>query len=164
MKKMMIIAAMMLMCVGAFAQEKGLKCLGAGVAYGIDKDYKAFALNAKAQYNVTKYFRGEVDFKFYPKQDDAWRIVNVNLNLQYLFPTGDSERFFIYPTAGVGILSAHESGFDTESMICFQGGAGAEYHFNDKIKFFAEAVFQHAKKDEAKFNWPILGIGAAYYF
>lgn len=164
MKKLMMIAALMLMCVGASAQEKGLKCLGAGLAYGIDKDYKAFSLNAKAQYNVTKYFRGEVDLKFYPKQDDAWRVLNVNLNLQYLFPTGDSEKFFIYPTAGVGLFSAHESGIDTENAICFQGGAGAEYHFNDKLKFFAEAVFQHAEKDVLKINWPVLGIGAAYYF
>ena len=165
MKKMMIIAAMMLMCVGAFAQEKGLKCLGAGVAYGIKSDFNKFALDVKAQYNVTKYFRGEVDFKFYPKQDDV-TVVNPNLNLQYLFPTGDSEKFFIYPTAGVGILicSYGISGVDKESMVFFQGGAGAEYHFNDKIKFFAEAVYQYGKKNDSKINWPVLAIGAAYYF
>ena len=116
---MMMIAAMMLMCVGAFAQEKGLKCLGAGVAYGIKSDFNKFALDVKAQYNVTKYFRGEVDFKFYPKQDDV-TVVNPNLNLQYLFPTGDSEKFFIYPTAGVGVLicSYGISGVDNESMVC----------------------------------------------
>ncbi|MBR5325847.1 MAG: outer membrane beta-barrel protein, partial [Prevotella sp.] len=116
-------------------------------------------------YNVTKYFRGEVDFKWYPKQDDV-TVVNPNLNLQYLFPIGDSEKFFVYPTAGVGILicSYGISGVDNESMVCFQGGAGAEYHFNDKIKFFAEAGYQYGKKDHAKINWPVLAIGAAYYF
>lgn len=165
MKKLMMIAVLMLVCVGASAQEKGLKCLGAGLAYGIKSDFNKFALDVKAQYNVTSYFRGEVDFKFYPKQDDV-TVVNPNLNLQYLFPTGDSEKFFIYPTAGVGLLicSYGISGVDNESMFCFQGGAGAEFHFNDKLKFFAEAVYQYGKKNDAKIDWPVLAVGAAYYF
>ena len=162
MKKFLMIAAMVLMSAGAFAQEKGMKCIGVGAAYGLDSDYKAFALNAKAQYNVTNYFRAEIDFKLYPKQDEC-RIINPNLNLQYMFPAG-GEKFFIYPTVGVGILAAHYSGLDTESMFCFQGGAGAEYHISDKIKVFAEIVYQHGKKDEVKFNWPIFALGAAYYF
>ena len=165
MKKLMLIAAMVLISTGAFAQEKGMKCIGAGIAYGIKSDFNKFALDVKAQYNVTKYFRGEVDFKWYPKQDDV-TVVNPNLNLQYLFPVGDSEKFFVYPTAGVGILicSYGISGVDNESMVCFQGGAGTEYHFNDKIKFFAEVGYQYGKKDHAKINWPVLAIGAAYYF
>ena len=160
-----MIAVMALMCIGASAQEKGLKCLGAGLAYGIKSDFNKFALDVKAQYNVTKYFRGEVDFKFYPKQDDV-TVVNPNLNLQYMFPVGDSERFFVYPTAGVGLLicSYGISGVDNESMVCFQGGAGAEYHFSEKIKLFVEAVYQYGKKNDTKINWPVLGIGAAYYF
>ena len=163
MKKLMMIAALMLMCVGASAQEKGLKCLGAGLAYGIKSHANKFALDAKAQYNVTKYFRGEVDFKFYPKQDGC-AVVNPNLNLQYLFPTGDNEKFFVYPTAGVGLLSGAYTDFDTDTMLCFQGGAGAEFHFNDKLKFFAEAVYQYGKKNGSKFDWPIIALGAAYYF
>ena len=165
MKKLMMIAAMVLISTGAFAQEKGMKCIGAGIAYGIKSDFNKFALDVKAQYNVTKYFRGEVDFKWYPKQDDV-TVVNPNLNLQYLFPVGDSEKFFVYPTVGVGMLicSYGISGVDNESMVCFQGGAGTEYHFNDKIKFFAEVGYQYGKKDHAKINWPVLSIGAAYYF
>ena len=165
MKKLMLIAAMVLISTGAFAQEKGMKCIGAGIAYGIKSDFNKFALDVKAQYKVTKYFRGEVDFKWYPKQDDV-TVVNPNLNLQYLFPVGDSEKFFVYPTVGVGMLicSYGISGVDNESMVCFQGGAGTEYHFNDKIKFFAEVGYQYGKKDHAKINWPVLAIGAAYYF
>ena len=161
----MMIAALMLMCVGASAQEKGLKCLGAGLAYGIKSDFNKFSLDVKAQYNVTSCFRGEVDVKVYPKQYEV-TVVNPSLNLQYLFPTGDSEKFFIYPTAGVGLLicSYGISGVDNESMFCFQGGAGAEYHFNDKLKFFAEAVYQYGKKNDAKIDWPVLALGAAYYF
>ena len=34
-----MIAAMMLMCVGASAQEKGMKCIGAGIAYGIKSHF-----------------------------------------------------------------------------------------------------------------------------
>ncbi|MBP5778294.1 MAG: porin family protein [Prevotella sp.] len=163
MKKLMLIAAMVLISTGAFAQEKGMKCLGVGVSYGIKSHANKIAIDAKAQYNVTDYFRAEFDFKFYPKQD-ACHVINPNLNLQYLIPIGDSEKFFVYPTAGVGILAAYYTDFDTETMFNFQGGAGAEYHFSEKIKFFAEAIYQYAKKNEAKFDWPILSIGAAYYF
>lgn len=165
MKKFLLMAALVLMSSGAFAQEKGLKSLGAGLAYGIKKDFNKFAIDAKAQYNVTSFFRAEVDFKLYPKQDDV-TVINPNLNLQYLFPVGDSERFFVYPTAGVGLLicSYGISGVDNESMFCFQGGAGAEYHFSEKIKMFIEAGYQYGKKNNTKVNWPVLAIGAAYYF
>ena len=165
MKKLMMIAVMVLMSTGAFAQEKSMKCIGAGIAYGIKSHFNKVALDAKAQYCITDQFRAEVDFKFYPKQDDV-TVVNPNLNIQYLFPVGDSEKFFVYPTAGVGVLicSYGISGVDNESMFCFQGGAGAEYHFNDNIKFFAETIYQYGKKNSAKINWPVLAIGAAYYF
>lgn len=165
MKKLMMIAALMLMCVGASAQEKGLKCLGADFSYAIlgHEMPNRVAIGAKAQYNVTAFFRAEVDFKLYPKKDGA-TFVNPNLNLQYLFRVGDSERFFVYPTLGGGLIIWNEDVIDNQNLFSFQGGVGTEYHITEKFKLFLEATYQHAKKDNYKWDGAVLAFGGAYYF
>lgn len=49
MKKLMMIAAMMLMSVGAFAQEAGKMAIGVDANYGIKKDASRLGAGAKFQ-------------------------------------------------------------------------------------------------------------------
>jgi len=162
MKKFLMIAVMMLMSMGAFAQERGKLALGVTLSeYFISGD-SHFGIGAKGQYCLTSKFRAEVDVKFYPKKDA--NMVNPTFDLQYLFPIGDSEKLFVYPLAGVGLLTATDSSLETISMVCYKGGIGAELYFSKKFKFLAETYYQIAKKDDYKFTYPIVSLGAAYCF
>lgn len=64
MKKIMMIAAMMLLSVGAFAQGKFAVGANAGIAlYG--DDYNPFGVGAKLQYEFVESFRAEVAYNYW---------------------------------------------------------------------------------------------------
>lgn len=161
MKKLMMIAAMVLMSTGAFAQEAGQLAVGVTFSDYLGSDSRIL-IGAKGQYSITDNFRAEVDVKFAPKSHhQTW--VNPTLNLQYLFPIFD--KFYVYPLAGVGLMSVASDSFDTQSMVCFKGGAGCEYFITDQIKGIFETYYQFAKKDGIKYSdRPLVSIGAAYIF
>ena len=156
-----MIAAMMLMSMGAFAQEAGKLAVGVTFSDYLASDSRIL-IGAKGQYSITDNFRAEVDFKFAPKKDHVtW--VNPTLNLQYLIPIFD--KFYAYPLVGVGLMSVASDSFDTQSMVCFKGGAGCEYYITEQIKGLFEAYYQFAKKDGIKYSdRPLISIGAAYCF
>ena len=62
-----MIAAMMLMSVGAFAQD-GKFAVGVDFNYLIDSDNSRMAPGVKVQYEFIEDFRAEVNFKYYPKK------------------------------------------------------------------------------------------------
>ena len=159
MKKLMMIAAMVLMSTGAFAQEAGMKAVGATFSEYLLSSSR-LGLGAKAQYSFTDNIRAEVDFKFYPKSNS--NMVNPTISGQYLFPIID--KLYVYPFAGIGLLTAVDTDLNTMSMFCFKTGAGAEYFITDQFKGIFETYYQVAKKDGYSFNRPIISIGAAYIF
>lgn len=163
MKKFLMIAALVLMTTSAFAQEKRNKlALGVTVSeYFLSGDSR-LGLGAKGQYSLLPQFRAEADVKFFPKTDA--NMTNLTLNLHYLIPVGDSEKFFVYPLAGIGFLTAIDSSLESMSMVCYKAGAGAEFYFTKDFKFLAETYYQIAKKDGYKFSYPIVSLGAAYCF
>ena len=161
MKKLMMIAALMLMSVGAFEQEAGKIYLGADANMIFRDGENRFAVGAKFQYNFTENIRGEAAFKYYPKkwETTCW---NLNANVQYVIPV--AEKFNVYPIVGVGLFS---SSYDGESTSCFvfHGGAGAEYLLSDNLKLYFDAVYQYGKKDGyAVCDNPLLSLGIAFGF
>jgi outer membrane protein X len=101
MKNLMMIAAMMLMSMGAFAQEAGKMAIGVQGSYGLHKDYKNFGLGAKFQYAINEDFRLEASGDYFLKKDyvSQW---DGNINVQYLIPI--SEGLYVYPFVGATLV------------------------------------------------------------
>ena len=161
MKKLMMIAAMVLMSTGAFAQEAGMKAVGATFSDYLDSDSR-IAIGAKFQYSFTENMRGEFDFKLYPPK---WHSIlwNPTVNFHYLFPIID--KLYVYPLAGVGVLGYYNSDTEYSSTIfTVKFGSGAEYYITEKFKGIFETYYQVAKKDNLKYSDPIISIGAGYIF
>jgi outer membrane protein X len=161
MKKLMMIAAMMLMSVGAFAQD-GKFAVGVDFNYLIDSDASRMAPGVKLQYEFIEDFRAEVNFKYYPKKYSVsnW---NVNANIQYVIPVTDM--FRVYPLVTFGVLGSSPEYGEGSSAFVFGGGAGAEYFLTENVKVYLDAIYQYGKKDGFKVvNNPLLSLGIAYAF
>ena len=174
MKKVLMIAAMMLMSMGAFAQEAGQMAIGANAAYGFASNYKTFGLGAKFQYGITEDFRAEASGTYFFKKDytSAW---DVNLTVHYVIPV--SEGLNVYPLLGPTLFGikvdvpdiSFSFGGDTyhsgeasasETRFGVNAGAGIEYFISENFKVNFEAKYQYTKDSD----WPVLSIGAAYVF
>ena len=148
-----MIAALMLMSVGAFAQEAGKMAVGADLNMAFDS--KTFVgAGAKLQYSLTENFRLEGKAIYFFEDYTLW---NANAGLQYVIPVAD--KLFVYPEAGVGV-----HGSDSSSIFSFFGGGGIEYYITDKIKATGDLIYQYGKKDGVSFDFPLLSFGAAYVF
>ena len=164
MKKLMMIAAMMLMSMGAFAQEAGRMAIGLDANYGIKKDASRLGAGAKFQYSITDDFRAEAKFIYYPKKDFS-TIWNAMVNVQYVIPC--AEKLYAYPLVGIGFCgeSVDILGYSaSETLFEFHGGAGIEYFLSDNVKLNFDAIYQYGKKGESKLEWPVLSLGVAYVF
>ena len=175
MKKIMMIAAMMLLSVGAFAQGKFAVGANAGVAlYG--DDYNPFGVGAKLQYEFVESFRAEVAYNYWFAKEEAGvkaGVMDIDLNLHYLIPV--SEGLNVYPIVGANLAFTHGDG-DSESIFGFQGGFGIEYYLSDNVKLNLDAKYQYNKKTvdidimgyktsiDMKFDGPVIQAGIAYVF
>jgi opacity protein-like surface antigen len=175
MKKIMMIAAMMLLSVGAFAQGKFAVGANAGIAlYG--DDYNPFGVGAKLQYGFDGGFRTELAYNYWFAKEEAGvkaGIMDIDLNLHYLIPV--SEGLNVYPIVGANLAFTHGDG-DSESIFGFQGGFGIEYYLSDNVKLNLDAKYQYNKKTvdidimgyktsiDMKFDGPVIQAGIAYVF
>ena len=166
MKKILMVAAMMLMSIGAFAQEAGKMAAGIDAGMAFKSGETRFGIGAKFQYAIVENFRAEAFFRYYPKKDynTCW---NAGLNLQYAIPV--VEKFNVYPIVGAGIfgMKISDFGFGSESTTLFEfhGGAGAEYYLSDAMKIYAEFIYQYGKKDGVKVvDNPLVSLGVAFAF
>ena len=164
MKKLMMIAAMMLMSIGAFAQGK--MAVGANLGYAAYGDgYSPMGLGAKFQYEFVENIRGEVAYNYWFPKDKAG-IMDFDLNFQYLFPVAEDIK--IYPLAGVNLAMQHGDMDEKESIFGFNAGAGAEYYLSEQLKLNLDIKYQYNKKSkngyDIKFNGPVFQLGIAYVF
>ena len=120
MKKVLMVAAMMLLSVGSFAQEAGKMAIGVQANYGMHKDYKNFGLGAKFQYNITENFRAEAGGDYFFKKDNL-KMWDVNANVHYLIPL--TEKLNIYPLAGLTVLGAKFDASDVYDDLLAQAAA-----------------------------------------
>ena len=164
MKKLMMIAAMMLMSIGAFAQGK--MAVGANLGYAAYGDgYSPMGLGAKFQYEFVENIRGELAYNYWFPKDKAG-VMDFDLNFQYLFPVAEDIK--IYPLAGVNLLMQHGDMDEKESIFGFNAGAGAEYYLSEQLKLNLDIKYQYNKKTkdgwEYKFDGPVFQLGIAYVF
>lgn len=177
MKKIMMIACLMLMSVGAFAQGKFAIGANAGIAlYG--NEYNPFGVGAKLQYEFVENFRVEAAYNYWFPKDKAG-VMDIDLNLQYLIPIQDGLN--IYPIVGANLGMTHGDAFKTlfdkqQTIFGFQGGVGIEYYLSDNVKINLDAKYQYNKKTktyellgyksdyELKYDGPVFQVGVAYVF
>lgn len=157
-----MVAAFMLMSIGAFAQA-GKMGVGVHVGYaGFGNSYNPFGVGAKFQYEFVENVRGELagDFWF-PK--DKFGVWDANLNFQYLIPVAEDIK--IYPVAGVTLLGGHgDEGKDMDTRVGFNVGAGAEYYLSENMKLNLDVKYLYTKKDGYKMDAPVFALGFAYLF
>lgn len=154
MKKMMMIACMMLFSTAMFA-EKGDMFLGGGFSYGLGSDYKNFGIGVKGQYEILTNFRADAQVDHFFKHD-GWSLSDININLEYAIPATDYLN--VYPLAGLAFVGFSENsfGFMKEAKVGFNIGAGAELPVNDNWKIFLDAKYQIVS-DAGRFV-PTLGV------
>ena len=154
MKKMMMIACMMLFSTAMFA-EKGDVFIGGGFSYGIGSDYKNFGIGVKGQYEILTNFRADAQVDHFFKHE-GWSLSDININLEYVIPATDAIN--VYPLAGLAFVgfSTNSFGFMKEAKVGFNLGAGAELPVNDKWKVFLDAKYQIVS-DAGRFV-PTLGV------
>jgi outer membrane protein X len=165
MKKLMMIAAMMLMSIGAFAQE-GKMAVGANLGYAAyGNSYNPMGIGAKFQYEFVENIRGEVAYNYWFPKDKAG-VMDFDLNFHYLFPVAEDIK--IYPLAGVNLAMQHGDMDDKESIFGFNIGAGAEYYLQSNLKLNLDIKYQYNKKTkddyDIKFDGPVFQMGIAYIF
>ena len=178
MKKLMMIAAMMLMSIGAFAQA-GKMAVGANLGYASYGDgYSPFGIGAKFQYEFVENIRGELAYNYWFPKDKAG-VMDFDLNFQYLFPV--TEDIKIYPLAGINLAMMHGDAWaEKESIFGFNIGAGAEYYLQENLKLNLDIKYQRNKKTKSysetfmgqtysvdvdmKFDGPVFQMGIAYIF
>ena len=178
MKKLMMIAAMMLMSIGAFAQGK--MAVGANLGYAAYGDgYNPMGIGAKFQYEFVENIRGELAYNYWFPKDKAG-IMDFDLNFQYLLPVAEDIK--IYPLAGVNLALQHGDAYkEKESIFGFNVGVGAEYYLSEQLKLNLDIKYQYDKKTQSttytdlygnsitidqdvKLNGPVFQMGIAYVF
>jgi len=157
MKKLMMIACMMLFSTAMFA-EKGDIFIGAGVSYGMGSDYKNFGIGVKGQYELFTNFRADAQVDHFFKSE-GWSLSDININLEYVIPATDNIN--VYPLAGLALVGFSDNafGFMKEAKAGFNIGCGAELPVNDKWKIFLDAKYQIVS-DAGRFV-PTLGVMVA---
>ena len=135
MKKILMIACMMIASMSAFAQQG--KC-----TFGINGDYMVddpnnLGFGVNMGYELIDNLRGVAEFNYFLKKDNVsyW---NVELNAEYLFKFGS---LAVYPLAGVDLLGwkVDYMGQSTnDSKLGLNLGAGVEYQLSPSLALKAE--------------------------
>ena len=159
----MMIAAMMLMSVGAFAQEAGKMAVGVNAAYGFASNYKTFGVGGKFQYCITNEFRAEASGTYFLKKDNvsAW---DANINVHYVIPI--SEGLNVYPLAGLTIFGVKADiggaidGSYSEAWALAQAAGMSKSEFDAQWNAAKGSVKDSASETRVGFN---AGGGIEYF-
>ena len=154
MKKLFFAICMMLMSVGAFAQQ-GKMTLGIQGNYMIDSPNN-FGIGAGIGYGITSNIRGVAEFNYFLKKDfvSYW---NVEANGEYLFKVGDG--FTLYPLVGLDFLGFSVENGGSDSKLGLNLGAGAEYQLSEKLALKLEYNYKPQYD-----GWSLLKIGVVIPF
>ena len=148
MKKLMLIAALMLACIGASAQKQQF-AIGGNVGVGIYKDsYSPFGFGPKIQAYFWRQLRGELSFNYWTKKDNLG-FMDFNANLHYVFNV--AKNINLYPVGGITVVTTHglPDGVDNITMVGANLGGGAEFFIAPQLKLNLELKYQYAEKEES---------------
>jgi outer membrane protein X len=168
MKKLMMIAMMMLMGIGAFAQE-GKMAVGVnvGIAPSLMKEYNPVILGAKFQYEFVENFRAELAGNLFTKKN-GYGLWDAELNFHYLFPVADGIK--VYPAAGAVLMGTMiKDANKNYTGFGFNAGAGVEYTLSNQLKFNCDVKYLGVSKKESgekviDASGVTIAVGIAYVF
>ena len=177
MKKLMLVAAMMLVCIGVSAQsQKKQFAVGGNIGVGIyENSYSPLGFGPKFQFYFWKQWRGEASFNYWTKKDNRG-YMDFNANAHYVFDVAKNVN--VYPLAGITVVTTHglEEGRDNLTMAGINIGGGAEFFLAPQLKLNLEMKYQYAEKEDTyKFGdakhsikyeaeGPVFQAGLAYCF
>jgi outer membrane protein X len=144
MKKLMLIAALMLVSIGVSAQEEQF-AVGGNIGVGVYRNsYTPFGFGPKFQFYFWKHWRGEASFNYWTKKNDTG-FMDFNANVHYTFNVANKVN--LYPLAGATIVSTH--GYDdNETLVGLNIGGGAEFFVAPHLKLNLEIKYQYAEKEK----------------
>lgn len=172
-KRVMMLAAAVMMACTMNAQQAGDLAIGGNLNYSLHSDIKQFGIGAKMQYSVTDAIRIEPSFNYFFKKDyfSSW---DVNINAHYVFNV--APKWNVYPLVGITLVGAkaHLSdiaddwgdelgdavGDESETRFGGNVGAGVEYLINDQWSIDFEAKYQIV----SDIDRPVISLGVAYKF
>lgn len=167
MKKLFMVAIILMVGVSAAMAQKDVKAVGVNLNYG--SEISNLGIGAKFQYGITDAIRVEPSFNYYLEKNGA-NLWDVNANFHYLFDVAESIK--VYPLAGLGYANVEVNnevldqygnkvgGSSSSGEIVVNLGAGAEYQLNEQWSVGAELKYQIINN----FNQVVFAIGATYKF
>ena len=177
MKKLFMVAIILMVGVGAAMAQKNVKAIGLNINYGTEISNLGFG--AKFQYGISDAIRIEPSFNYYLEKDGLG-LWDINANIHYLFDV--AEKIKVYPLAGLGYAnckSTWESGYfdsygeyhefesedgeensSSSGEIAVNLGIGGEYQLTNKFSIGAELKYQII----SNFNQLVAAIGVTYKF
>ncbi|MBR5101562.1 MAG: porin family protein [Muribaculaceae bacterium] len=157
MRKLLLVAAVMLCASAAFAQQ-GVKGVGVNLLYGTE--IERVGVGAKFQYGITDPIRAEASMNYFFENDDHYKAWEFNLNGHYLFDVMRDVK--VYPLAGVVLANWKQDvpGADATTKLGINLGGGAELKVADSFSLNFECKYTLIDvNDQAVFL-----IGATYKF
>lgn len=175
MKKLLLMTVFALCTLTMHAQTgKGDMAAGLNLSLGTGDSFTNIGIGAKFQWNVINNLRLEPSFNYYFKKDHV-SMWDLSANVHYLF--GISDKFILYPLAGLGVLGVKaswdnpygdlledwgvEPSYSSSSTnFAFNIGGGAEYKVTSAISVGLEIKYKIA----SNWNRALFTLGAAYHF
>ena len=163
MKKIFMIACMMLMSTAMFAQA-GKMAIGGNLSIGFYDHYNPLGIGPKFQWEFIDNMRLDASAGLYTKKN-GFGIWDINVNYQYLFDIASQMK--LYPLGGLTLVGTTGDG-DSETCLGFNLGGGYEYNIKSNLRLTAEMKYQYAKKSKHGFDVGIDGLvisaGLLYVF
>ncbi len=172
MKKLLLIAALMLVSIGVSAQGEQF-AIGGNAGVGVYKNsYSPFGFGPKFQFYFADHWRGEASFTYWSKKDNFGGFMDFNGNVHYVFNVADKVN--LYPIGGITVVSTHSlpAGQDNQTLIGFNLGGGAEFYIASHLKLNLDIKYQYAQKEKTyngfiyryEAEGPVFQAGVAYCF
>ena len=164
MKKLLMIAVVIVAAMSANAQEKGTFAAGlrGGVqimkleiqGLGIKETSNRFGIGAFGQYSLTNHWRVDLEGIYHPKKDGVSDF-SLGLYFQYLFNV--TEDFKIYPLLGYGFSFIQQEGEKSDTDSGIQLGLGLQY--NLKNNWFVAGEYRYQPGIFGDAHSPMLSVG-----
>lgn len=141
-KKIVFVAAMLCLSIGAFAQKGKVSLVG---QVGYQSEAERFGIQMQGRYGLTNEIRLAPSLGFmFPKHRVTG--LEVDANLQYVFPIAGTS-LDLYPTTGLNMSNNRWSPKGADSVGStkwgYNIGAGADYYFtaDDFLNFEFQYTF-----------------------
>jgi len=142
MKKLCLLAVVLLISLTTVFAQKGQKSVGVSLGYGSEMETLKLGVNFK--YNFSDQFRVAPSFDYYLKKNGAsfW---GVNADANYLFNVGNGIN--VYPLAGLALIGVsidgyYETGKYTDTEFGANLGGGLDFGLSSAIDLNVEAKYQ----------------------